>query len=166
MALPSKLLLTQSCLTLWDPMDCSLPASSVHGILQARILEWVAMSFSRGSSWLRDQTWVSCIAGRFFTIWATKETRFLLRGISRMDWLGGKWESFGGPVVRTTQFHYQVPSQGIKIPPATCGMPPAHKKKDFLGGHAERHPRQGLHEWRLHGCPPPLGALYAQTLWW
>ena len=61
--------------TLCDPMDCSLPGSSVHGILQARILEWVAIPFSRGSSQPRDQTWVSYIAGRFFTIWATKEPK-------------------------------------------------------------------------------------------
>ena len=51
-------------------MDCSLPGSSVYGILQADILEWVAISFSRESSWPRDWTQVSCIAGRFFTIWA------------------------------------------------------------------------------------------------
>ena len=51
-------------------MDCSLPGSSVHGILQARILECVAISFSRGSSCPRNQTWVSCLAGRFFTDWA------------------------------------------------------------------------------------------------
>ena len=57
-----------ACPTLCDPMDCSLPGSSVHGILKARILEWMAISFSRGSSWPRDRTWVSCIAGRFFTI--------------------------------------------------------------------------------------------------
>ena len=63
----------QSCPTLCDPVDCSLPGSSVHGILQARILEWVAISFSRGSSWLRDQTQVSHIAGRCFTLWITKE---------------------------------------------------------------------------------------------
>ena len=56
--------------SLWPPMDYSPPGSSVHGILQARILEWLAISFSRGSSWPKDQTWVSCIAGRFFTIWA------------------------------------------------------------------------------------------------
>ena len=68
-----KVLVAQSCLTLWDPMDCSLPGSSVHRILQARILEWVAISFSRGSSWPRDQTQVSCIPGRPFTIWATRE---------------------------------------------------------------------------------------------
>ena len=52
-------------------MDGSLPGSSVHGIPQARILEWVAIPFSMGSSWLRHQTWVSCIAGGFFTIWTT-----------------------------------------------------------------------------------------------
>ena len=63
----------QLCPPLCNPQDCSPPGSSVHGILQERILEWVAISFSRGSSQLRDQTWVSCIAGRFFTIWATRE---------------------------------------------------------------------------------------------
>ena len=63
--------LLQSCLTLCDPMDCSLPRSSLHGILQARILEWIVMLSSRGSSWPRDWTPVSCIAGGFFTHWAT-----------------------------------------------------------------------------------------------
>ena len=53
-------------------MNCSLRSSSVHGILQARILEWVAISFSRGSSWPRNRTQDSCIAGRYFIIWATK----------------------------------------------------------------------------------------------
>ena len=52
-------------------MDCSPPGSSVHGILQARILEWVAIPFSRGSSRPRDQTQVSCTAGGLFTVWAT-----------------------------------------------------------------------------------------------
>ena len=64
---------TQSCPTLCDPMDCSLPGSSLHGILQTRVLEWVAISFSRGSSQPRDWTWVSCIPGRRFNIWATRE---------------------------------------------------------------------------------------------
>jgi len=63
----------QSCLTLCDPMDCSLPGSSIHGIFQTRILKWVAISFSRESSQLRDQTQVSCIAGRLLTIWAIRE---------------------------------------------------------------------------------------------
>ena len=54
-----------------DPMSCSPPGSSVHRIFQARILEWIAISFSRGSSWPRDWTWVSCTAGRLFTSWTT-----------------------------------------------------------------------------------------------
>ena len=63
----------QACLTLCDPTDCSPPSSSVHGILQARTPEWVAIPFSRGSSWPRDWSQVSCTAGRFFTVWATRE---------------------------------------------------------------------------------------------
>ena len=63
-------LVAQSCLTLCNPMDCSMPASSVHGIFQARLLEWVAISFSRGSSRPRDRTQVSSIPGRCFNLWA------------------------------------------------------------------------------------------------
>ena len=59
-----KLLVTQSCLTLCNPMDCSPPGSSIHGILWARILAWVAIPSSRRSSQPRDRTWVSCTAGR------------------------------------------------------------------------------------------------------
>ena len=62
------MLVTQLCLTVCDPMDWSFPGSSVHGIIQARILEWVAMPFSNGFSWPSVWTWVSCFAGRFFTI--------------------------------------------------------------------------------------------------
>ena len=61
------------CLTLWDPMGCNPPGSSVPGILQARLLEWVVNSFSRVSSWPRDQIWVSRTIGKFFTNWATRE---------------------------------------------------------------------------------------------
>ena len=57
-----------SCVLLCDHMDCSPPGSSVHGILQARILEWVAMPSSRGSSQPGDRTQFSCIAGGFFTV--------------------------------------------------------------------------------------------------
>ena len=67
----------------YDPMDCSLPGSSVHGFLQARILKWVAMASSRGSSWPRDQTQVSCIAGRFLTGWATRKPSLPLYYTSR-----------------------------------------------------------------------------------
>ena len=64
---------TQSCPTLCDPVDCSPSGSSDHGILQATILEWVAISFSRGSSQPRDRTRVSHIGGRRFNLWATRE---------------------------------------------------------------------------------------------
>ena len=69
LTLKVKVLVTHSCPTLCNPMDCS----PVCGILQPRILEWVATFFSRGSSQSRDWTWVSCFAGRFFTIWASRE---------------------------------------------------------------------------------------------
>ena len=63
----------QSRPTLCDPMDCSLPGSSIHGTFQAIVLEWIAISFSRGSSQPRDQTQVSHIVDRRFTVWATRE---------------------------------------------------------------------------------------------
>ena len=60
-------------LSFCDPMNCSLPGISVHGTLQARILEWVVISSSKGSYSPRDRTQISCIAGRVFTIWTTRE---------------------------------------------------------------------------------------------
>ena len=83
----------QSCLTLCDPMDCSPPGSSVHGILQARILEWVAISFSRGSSQARDRTQVSRIAGRRFNLWATREAqkKVKVKSLSRVQLFVTPW---------------------------------------------------------------------------
>ena len=74
-----EVLVTHSCPALCDPMDSSPAGSSVHGILQARIPEWVAIAFSRGTSQPRDRTWVSCISGRFFTIWATRKAHGIFR---------------------------------------------------------------------------------------
>ena len=68
---------TQSCPTLGDPMDHSMPGYSVHWLSQATILEWIAIPFSQGYSQSRDWTCVPCIAGRFFTIWITRKTLFL-----------------------------------------------------------------------------------------
>ena len=90
---------TKSCLTLCDPMDCSLPGSSVHGIFQARILEWVAISFSRGSSWPRDQTRVSCISctGTWMLYcWAAREAQghyllFIFQSLSRVQLFATLW---------------------------------------------------------------------------
>ena len=69
-----KVLVTQSCPTLWEPTDCSPPGSSVLGTLQARLLGWLAIPFSSGSFRPRDHTQLSHFAGRFFTVWATRET--------------------------------------------------------------------------------------------
>ena len=89
----SESVVSQSCPTLCDPMDCSSPGSSVHGILQARILEWVAIPFSQGTSWPRDRTQVSRIAGSFFTTWATRGALMLV-GASNSNWWGlGKFHS-------------------------------------------------------------------------
>ena len=80
-------LVTNSCPTLCDPMDC-LPGLSVHGIFQARILEWVAISFSRGSSWPRDRTQVSSIGSRFFIVFCTLHTLPLpCPSLSPLTWL-------------------------------------------------------------------------------
>ena len=81
MGLRSESEVAQSCPTLCDPMDCSLLGFSVHGIFQARVLEWVAISFSRGSFWLRDRTQVSHIVGKRFTLWATREAVRLRNGL-------------------------------------------------------------------------------------
>ena len=82
----------QSCPTLCDPVDCNLLDFSVRGILQARILEWIAISFSRGSSWPRDRTQVSRIGGRRFNLWATREALVQSMGLQivghaeRLNW--------------------------------------------------------------------------------
>ena len=71
----------QSCLTLCYLLDCSLPGSSVHGVFQVRVLKWVAMPSSRGSSWPKNRTLVSCVsctAGGFFTCWAIREALLTL----------------------------------------------------------------------------------------
>ena len=78
-------LLTKSCLTLCDPRDCTLPGSSVHGILQARVLEWVTISFSRGPSQPRDRTHVPLLAGGFFTTEPPEKSRCLDYG-SFINW--------------------------------------------------------------------------------
>ena len=73
----------QSSPTLYDPVDCGPLGSSIQGILQARILEWVAISFSRGSPRPRDQTQVSRIAGRCFKLWATREAQSEKKGMPK-----------------------------------------------------------------------------------
>ena len=92
----AKVKVARLCLTLCDPMDCSLPGSSVHGILQARILEWIAVPFSRGSSQPRHWTQVSHIAGGFFTKLqlgnlSLLQGIFLTQGLIRVSWTAGEF---------------------------------------------------------------------------
>ena len=97
----------QSCPTLWDPMDCRPQGSSVHGILQARILEWVPIPLSRGSSRAWDRTQVSCTAGGFFTIWGTREACvYQIRSVAQ------SCPTLCDPVNRSTPglpVHHQLP---------------------------------------------------------
>ena len=79
--------LLQSCPTLCDPIDGSPPGPAVPGILQARILEGAAMPFSRGSSQLRDWTQVSCIVGRLFTIWVTREAQNSVQNLIKAQYV-------------------------------------------------------------------------------
>ena len=99
----------QSCPTLCNPIDCIPSGSSVHGILQTRTLKWVAIPFSRGSSQPRDQTQVSHIAGRFITVWATRNESVIPTGHPWWQGLGGepnKRQSllFSRAVVRSKSF--------------------------------------------------------------
>ena len=124
-----------SCVWLWDPMDCSLPDSSTHGIFQARILGLVAISFSRGSSRSRDQTWVSHTAGRLFTNWATRD--------ARQYWSGYPFPSPG-----------DLPNPGIEL-----GSPAL--QADYL---AVELPRKSHNTYRLHLNPVSLGKIDNRVL--
>ena len=88
--------IAKSCRFFCDPMDCSSPDSFVHGIFQARILEWVAMPFSRGYSQLKDQTHVSCIGRQVLYHWATLEA--YPYSIPYMKWYEWRKKQFGGNI--------------------------------------------------------------------
>ena len=113
---------TQSCLTLFNPMDCSLPGSSIYRIFQARILEWVAVSFSRRSSQPKDWTWVSRIVGRCFTIWATREV-IVCGCFHEKHWAGWStswnqdcWEKYQQPQICRWHHPYGRERRRIKEP--------------------------------------------------
>ena len=103
-----QMLVAQLCPTLCNSMDCSPPGSSVHGISQARILQWVAISFSRGSSWLRDQTQFCHNAGRFFTIWDTR-IPFVIKSKVNLETWERKLPTFTPP-----ELYGQCPGGGQK----------------------------------------------------
>ena len=91
----------QSCPSLCDPVDCSLRGSSIHGIFQARALEWVAISFSRGSSWSRDGTWVSHTASKRFY------------HLSQYDILQQNYELITQRKANATKFSYKCQNQKL-----------------------------------------------------
>ena len=118
-----------SCVWLFcDCVDCSPSDSSVHGISQAKILEWIAISFCKGSSWTRDWTWVSCMAGRSFTAWPIRKAPVFLA-------LPAKWMSANTSLTLTwyqtypsapnklcTTFSQEKLPSGSKSPPT---LPPS-----------------------------------------
>ena len=105
------MLVTQSCPTLWYPMDCSPPGSSVHGILQARILERVPISYSRGSYRTRNRTQVSCTAAGFFTIW--KKERKKVKSLGCVQLFVTPW----------TVAYQASPSMGLSRQEYWSGLP-------------------------------------------
>ena len=124
--IPVVCLVTQSCLIPWNPMDCSPPGSSVYGILQARILEWVAMLSSRGSSWTRDQTHFSCICR-----WILYHCKWLLM-----------WNIYF--LYKPNNFH-QIRSVSQSCPTlcdpvnhSTPGLPVHHQLPEFTQTHVHR----------------------------
>ena len=132
----------QSCPTLCDPLDCSSPGSSVHGISQARILEWVAIPYSRGSSRPRDRTHVSCI-GRRILHCATREARVLIRVLFNQCTFP-QWRMTVLSLYRTDLLLTLEDSQGVQIesgvrPSGAVGQCSQGKEeKGFLGGRRER----------------------------
>ena len=103
-----KVKVTQSCPTLCNPMD-----NTVHGILQATILEWVTFPFSRGSSQPRDGAWVSCIAGGFLTSWATREAReyWRLEAIPSAEGLPNPGLELGSPALQVDSLPTELPGK-------------------------------------------------------
>ena len=147
----------QSCPTLYDPMDCSLPGSSVHGIFQARILEWVAISFSRGSSRPRDHTWVSRIAADALPSKPSgKPSNRLFRPILQMSKLKLREVTSDKPRGVTPQWHQgktsaEVSPCRVKDSRTSRVVSPKHRET----WHHSHHPHsfiqcsltKGAHEW-------------------
>ena len=134
-------------------MNCSQPGSCVHGILQARILEWVAIPFSRGSSWPRDGPLVSCIAGRLFTVWGTREAKLSTVG----PWRGNSiWETGFFRRLCSTQnalapWIYFILTTAADKPNLTQ-MEQTLKKKKIHFLMWKQGPGASVGGWRSHGC--------------
>ena len=112
MTVKSESEVAQSCPTLWDSMDCRLPGSSIHGIFHARVLWGVTISFSRGSSRSRNQTQVSHIVGRWFTIWATREVILMTVQFSSVQSLSCV-RLFATPWIAAHQASLSITNSGV-----------------------------------------------------
>ena len=143
-----KVLVSQSCPTLCDPTDCSPPGSSVHvHVQQARILEWVAIPFSKGSSQSRNQTQVSCMAVRSFTVWATREAPSYREYIGCLSQgVEGEWNGWRGQKVQTLSYKKNK-SRGWE--PGITSHTRVSEPERGRGGTSERHLPQ-----EASGTPP------------
>ena len=121
-------LVAKLCLSLCNPTDCSLLGSSVHGISQARILVWVAISFSRGSSQPRDRMWVSCLAGKFFTTEPPGKPKEVIKS-AQSDWCPYKTREFQSP-----ERH-----QGRADTEQSCVDAVCKSGRGLRGSHTRRH---------------------------
>ena len=148
-------------------MDCSPPGSSVRGIFQTRILEWVANLSSRGSSWPKGQTWVSHLAGRFFTIWATRKA-LVLKTLPTFAWRFSLWfccftflvvkswlistfpQALSLSSIRTRNTHFWYCSQLFDFPGGSDSKVSAYNAGDRFD------PRVGKIPWRRKWQPPPV----------
>ena len=155
----------QLCLTLWDPLDYSPPGSSVHGILQARILEWVAMPFSRGSSWPRDQTQVSCIAGRFLIIGTTREAHIYTY---MLIWLPPNVSLFWIFIYEIFQFDDSLHNWHILSPTTLLHWPsisPLSILRKSLSVSYLISTKTMQYLWVLESCSPGLCCTWLQSPW-
>ena len=143
----------QSCLTLWDSMDCSLPGLSVHGISQARILEWVAISSSRGSSQPRDQICVSCVSGT--------ERWILYQGTIRLVF---KADIFPSALLGALESLLGFSGSVFVDAPLLAGSQPLlwASTHTLLGSHCTF---RGILKQPQNGRPLILGALYCKNIW-
>ena len=145
-------------------MDCSPPGCSVHGILQARILEWGAISFSRGSSWPGDGTQVSCITGRFFTHWATQEAQEAREAHVSPNM--GKHQTISDPHLRHWSFMLHHPTSSRCYHLQMCTQISCSEKFRDRGTHKTLTP--DVH-WMLggalHSCPKLQAEPKALYLW-
>ena len=148
----------KSCPTLCDPMDGSLIGSKIHGVFQARILEWAAISFSRGSFHPRDRTWVFCIADRHFTVWATRvilliEEKLITKKVKKLSYVSttsdGIHEHSTMPLTRVLRVDagcslgaQQILSTRIQEPLQLCSVQFSRSvMSDFLQPHGLQHAR-------------------------